>query len=603
MATRYWIAPSMGNWTDIANWSATAGGTGGASVPGPGDTAAFDRGTATCFINQPVTVKEILTSFPTTNSSGFQGDIVTLAPLICDEIQWCGENLFLSKSQIGNLTVLRNRIFYGVVKPSNVFFESYEAKFLKTINPNRITWTQRANSEHTFQWLPLNIPNLDTLRIHVASSHGQTTGGGQTTLTSPNQNDTQAIVILSSGDMYYAWIRYQAEGSLTWHHLPGVVKMNRRDTATNWGPIDFNAAWAGVPSVAGTPGILNIGEFVIENGTNNITITSDTEVRFTKNVTIPGDITIVQELGSKLGLSGTNNQKIFILSGTPEISLNKPSGEIELDGAMKLRSDLLRDPGEVDPRTATLLDVKVEDGATIELTGDVACRSCSLHGTCKLLSPKTLDTFACQIETTGQMDGNGVIRVHQGQFTNAGSLQSTVIINYWNDNPVDPLLQTPTGLTVAPQHQSSSLVVAWNPVAGATGYVVEVATVAMGSYTPLSQMPNTTLTYNVGEWNAERFFRVKSVNATASSPLSGEVSAKTPPAAPLNIQFSNVHPTGATATITPPPGAVKHKFEIRKGTEEWTTVLEDGAVTSVIANLLSNTTYEIRVSSTNTIIQ
>lgn len=42
MADRYWVAASEANWTDTANWSATSGGAGGASVPGSADNVFFD---------------------------------------------------------------------------------------------------------------------------------------------------------------------------------------------------------------------------------------------------------------------------------------------------------------------------------------------------------------------------------------------------------------------------------------------------------------------------------------------------------------------------------------------------------------------------------
>lgn len=42
MANRYWVAATEANWTDTANWSATSGGSGGASVPGSSDNVYFD---------------------------------------------------------------------------------------------------------------------------------------------------------------------------------------------------------------------------------------------------------------------------------------------------------------------------------------------------------------------------------------------------------------------------------------------------------------------------------------------------------------------------------------------------------------------------------
>ena len=43
-ANRYWVGSSGGNFSDSANWSASTGGLGGASVPGSSDTAIFDGG-------------------------------------------------------------------------------------------------------------------------------------------------------------------------------------------------------------------------------------------------------------------------------------------------------------------------------------------------------------------------------------------------------------------------------------------------------------------------------------------------------------------------------------------------------------------------------
>ena len=52
MANRYWIG-GAGNWNDAAHWSATSGGTGGASVPTNADNVTFDAnsGTGTVTVN------------------------------------------------------------------------------------------------------------------------------------------------------------------------------------------------------------------------------------------------------------------------------------------------------------------------------------------------------------------------------------------------------------------------------------------------------------------------------------------------------------------------------------------------------------------------
>lgn len=49
---RFWVAAAPGNWNDPANWSTTAGGAGGASVPGAGNTAIFNNlGSGTCILD------------------------------------------------------------------------------------------------------------------------------------------------------------------------------------------------------------------------------------------------------------------------------------------------------------------------------------------------------------------------------------------------------------------------------------------------------------------------------------------------------------------------------------------------------------------------
>jgi len=39
---RYWVSAGASNWNNMANWSASSGGPGGATVPGAGDVAIFD---------------------------------------------------------------------------------------------------------------------------------------------------------------------------------------------------------------------------------------------------------------------------------------------------------------------------------------------------------------------------------------------------------------------------------------------------------------------------------------------------------------------------------------------------------------------------------
>lgn len=71
-ADRYWVAGSSSNWNNSANWSASSGGAGGASVPGATDVAIFDGAAGsngTCTIDAAVSVAGL------TMTSGYSGTI------------------------------------------------------------------------------------------------------------------------------------------------------------------------------------------------------------------------------------------------------------------------------------------------------------------------------------------------------------------------------------------------------------------------------------------------------------------------------------------------------------------------------------------------
>lgn len=64
-ANRYWVGPSFtstNDWSTSSNWSATSGGSGGASVPGASDIAYFDTNMGPCALSANVTVKGLILS-------------------------------------------------------------------------------------------------------------------------------------------------------------------------------------------------------------------------------------------------------------------------------------------------------------------------------------------------------------------------------------------------------------------------------------------------------------------------------------------------------------------------------------------------------------
>jgi hypothetical protein len=70
-AARFWVSATTSNWNNTANWSASSGGPGGASVPAATDDVNFDaNGIGNCSIDAAVNVKSILVA------SGYSGTIL-----------------------------------------------------------------------------------------------------------------------------------------------------------------------------------------------------------------------------------------------------------------------------------------------------------------------------------------------------------------------------------------------------------------------------------------------------------------------------------------------------------------------------------------------
>ncbi|HTR30814.1 MAG TPA: T9SS type A sorting domain-containing protein [Puia sp.] len=68
-ANRFWISATASNWNNPANWSATSGGAGGASVPGINDAVTFNfNGRGNCTVDATVSVRTITVSFSYTGT-------------------------------------------------------------------------------------------------------------------------------------------------------------------------------------------------------------------------------------------------------------------------------------------------------------------------------------------------------------------------------------------------------------------------------------------------------------------------------------------------------------------------------------------------------
>ena len=77
---RYWISPLASNWNNTANWSASSGGTSGASVPGPLDMAYFDsNGIGNCSADIDATANSIQIQTNILDLNGFNLDCSSIS--------------------------------------------------------------------------------------------------------------------------------------------------------------------------------------------------------------------------------------------------------------------------------------------------------------------------------------------------------------------------------------------------------------------------------------------------------------------------------------------------------------------------------------------
>jgi len=569
MAIRYWIAPAIGHWNNSINWSSTSGGAGGASVPDKGYEAIFDQGASSCIISTPTTVEKILTS-------GFHGNLLTVAPLNCKQLEWEGNLLSLATSQIETLLIKRTR-----VNGSHVCFDPHGSASYARINPARLTWVQKNGNSQTFQWNA--IPGAASYHIQWSNNNGVSWSNWSGTVNDVTTTNTIITGTFGGGN----WLlrlraNLSAGGVSEW----SIILFNTTNAADF--TIDFNST---TPNV---PGPLDIETLEIGTGSNAITLENQAETRLTGDVTISTGVTVSQGIGSKLVLFGTQDQDVAVLitsSSPPEFSLNKLAGKLKISGDAKLRSDLLRDPGEIDPRTATILDIETEK---IHLTGDVACQSCIIKGESTIPTGITLDTYACTIDQLGDVDGGGTIRVHTGQFQQDGTLGNINVV-YWNSAAVPP---APSQIFVSGQ-RPTEIDLWWNTVNGAASYALERTTTYSnpGSWIQIYNGSAAACTDSGLTPGFLYYYRLKAVNSSGDSNWSPMLAAATSTyPAPGNLSVSKVTASSMELQWASQYNPVDHLLaRSPNGVDSWTEIQTLSPSSFVFTGLTPETTYYFRV--------
>jgi hypothetical protein len=397
-ANRYWIATVTANWNNTANWSATSGGAGGASIPAAADIANFDNnGLGNCTIPAAVTITSLVVN------AGYTGTITqsTNPITISGAVTFAGGTFDGSSSTMtigGALTLSGTTFMFPATLNLNGGSLTYTAG---TLDPNTNSSTvvfgagqtitgsfaiNNATFNNTTPWgmtFTLGAGNVLTINGNMAMTgtnpltysggtidllgnlslgNTGTGGGGSTVLTfdgttnqaitgSPtlNENNLPSVNInKTSGTLSFP--AFVSVGGSAWTYTAGTV-----DVTTN----NATVAFVGNVTITGTQTLNNIqfdnstpwgATYTLAAGT---TLTANGNTTFSGTATQTfsgGTIDLMGNLAlantatggggsTVLAFTGTTNQAITSSlplgeSALPAVNINKASGTLTLPAVL-----------------------------------------------------------------------------------------------------------------------------------------------------------------------------------------------------------------------------------------------------------------------------
>jgi len=165
MAARYWIG-GTGNWNDTAHWSASSGGTGGATVPTSADNVTFDSnsGTGTITVNAVANMLDL-------NFTGI--NTITLA------------NAAYNFNVYGSLT-LHSNLTTSFTGTGYLYLKATDSRNITT-NGKVASWNRLCFDGNSGTWTNMDDCNVGNTKIILANGNWQT---NNFTITTTNNYDT-----------------------------------------------------------------------------------------------------------------------------------------------------------------------------------------------------------------------------------------------------------------------------------------------------------------------------------------------------------------------------------------------------------------------------
>jgi len=164
----------------------------------------------------------------------------------------------------------------------------------------------------------------------------------------------------------------------------------------------------------------------------------------------------------------------------------------------------------------------------------------------------------------------------------------------------------PTGVSATAQ-SSSSILISWSSVTGATSYNIEVRTTSTGTWSSLTTVSGTSYTHTGLSADTQRWYRVFAVNSAGTSSASSIVNATTQsgvtiPNAPIDVTATAQSTSSIQISWKSVTGATSYNIEVRTtSTGTWLDLSTvSGAGTSYThTGLSANTQRWYRVFAIN----